>query len=269
MSTGFGGGGGYSDYQLDQYPRDEIVSHVRVILPFGIAGLNGTYLVRTPRGLWNVSANARWIPPKAIEPHLEGYEFVVDNEGWVTEIRQKHAVQHAPKRKIVSVEPDRWGRSWRTELYMSLGGVLRSGRDELGIQEKALLILEPCCVCINKVLDAIAYVGGPAWFPPVTPGDFRFVEVDYLHHAKQIGCFHARGLQMLWWRGPRVFDEGTQESLRALLRSEAFLPLHEELIVTAVRKLEQGDFRGAVIDSICAVESIYLLTSYGGYRSKG
>jgi hypothetical protein len=36
---------------------------------------------------------------------------------------------------------------------------------------------------------------------------------------------------------------------------DADVPLHRALLVSARRKLERGDFRGSVIDSICAVEA--------------
>jgi hypothetical protein len=257
MSTGFGGGGAaYHLEQLEQYPAGEIQSEVLLILPYGLPGLAGDYVVQTPRGMWRVFAQTRYIPPKAIEPHLEGYVLTVDEDGWVSKVKSRTGVHVAPKRKMVSLDPDRWGRSWRTELHMTFSGVLHPGDVNQIPGGMALRVLEPCCVCINRMLDALAYVGGASDLQLLRPDDFWSVKVDYTYNGVRIGYFHSSGLQTFWWRGPRPLEAESQDALRSLLQSERFLSLEDELIVTALRKLGQGDFRGAIIDAICAVESV-------------
>jgi hypothetical protein len=268
MATGFGGGARLRLIDLDHYPAEEIDTHVRLTLPFGIPGINGTYLVHTPVGSWAATFWDRRVPPLAIEPHLEGYRLETDAEGWVVRVHSGPVIHEAPKRKAVSIEPDRWGRSWKSEAALVFHGRLKASGDE-GPAAVAQQILDPCCVCLNRVLDAVTYVGGSANLPSLTRDDFWYVDADFRHGGTSIGYVNVGGLQTFWWRSGRRFDDDVQRHLRELLASEAFLPLHEELIVTATRKLAQGDYRGAVIDAICAVESVLGPILEQGLAAKG
>lgn len=254
MASGFGGGYSYDVARISDHPSDEIKTWVTLTLPFGLPGLNGDYQVRTPTGIWRVWSNTRYTPPQALEAFLEGYRFELDADGWVSRVIVNNGSHEAPKRKMVSLDPDRWGRSWRSEVYLVLDGLLLPSDTELLPVPRP--ILEPCCVVINKLLDAITYVGGPAYLPPITPEDFWSIKVEYVRDNSIIGSIQATGLHTFWWRGPRSFDADTQDALRNLLASEAFLPLQDDLIVSSTRKLVQGDYRGSIIDSICAVESV-------------
>lgn len=63
-------------------------------------------------------------------------------------------------------------------------------------------------------------------------------------------------MQRLWWRGPTGPDDAVVREANDLLDEGNELPIHESLLVSARRKLHQGDYRGAIIDSISAVESL-------------
>jgi hypothetical protein len=216
---------------------------------------------------------ARYIQPTAVEAQLEDVTFVYDEDGWVKEIKREGSIAVAPKRKAVTVEPDRWGRSWRTECRCTLDRLIQLTGGNLP-QAGAVTALQYCCASINRLLDALTYVGGPADLPHVRPDDFWAVRVTYTYGSKVVGSYHAVGLQELWWRGPKPLGNEMQERMRAILREEQQIGLHESLLIDAERKVALGDYRGAVIDAICAVESVLgprldaLLESRGASRTK-
>jgi hypothetical protein len=154
----------------------------------------------------------------------------------------------------LTLEPDRWGRSWRSECYFEIEDYLELESEDWPEME-AFHILEHCCVCVNKLLDALTLAGGPADLPYVLPQDFWSIDLMYLSNGRIVGAYAAIGYQILWWRGPRALSEDKQQVIRETLQAGE-IPLHDALLVTARRKFELHDYRGAVIDSICAVESL-------------
>lgn len=103
---------------------------------------------------------------------------------------------------MVSLDPDRWGRSWRSELHLVFHGALVP-KDTQHLLDPGV-ITEPCCAVINKMLDAITYVGGPAYLSLVTPDDIWAIEVDYLYEGQRVSYIQARGLHtpLVAWSTP-------------------------------------------------------------------
>jgi hypothetical protein len=259
MSIGSGTGATYDLAGLAEHDRMNICTRVHLVLPFGIPGLNGTYEIETTVGSWQAGFDSKHMPPIALEPHLEGCQFTLDERGFIKEFIKSGGITVAPKQKLVTIEPDRWGRSWRSEVWLQYKGFLDPGRPEdnpPGEIAAVSRILPACCICLNRVLDVVALVGGVSNLPLLTPSDFWSFRVSYHTPDKEIGSLAVTGLQTLWWRSANMFDDDIRLQIQEALTASAELPLHDALLVSARRKLEHGDFRGSIIDAICAVEAV-------------
>lgn len=256
---GSGPGARYDLARLADHDKGTVATQVHLVLPFGIPGLNGQYDVETTIGHWRTGFYSKHIPPAAIEPHLEGCQFQLDERGFVKQLIRGGSATVAPKQKLVTIEPDRWGRSWRSEVWLTYEGFLDpdlTNEREPGPVAAAASILPACCLCLNRVLDAIALVGGVLNLPLITPSDFWAFRVSYRTPHQEIGNFEVTGLHTFWWRSAKMFDEDIRLQIQEVLSTSAELPLHDALVVSARRKLEHGDFRGSIIDAICAVEAV-------------
>jgi hypothetical protein len=123
------------------------------------------------------------------------------------------------------------------------------------VYRMASRVLIPCCSCLNRVLDALVDVGGPANLPHLVPSDFWSLRVRYEDATREVASFNISKLHTVWWGPSAASLQGPQTEFRARLADQDGLPISDELLVSAERKEEGGDYRGAVIDAVCAIES--------------
>ncbi len=255
--AGSGPGGAIDLARMTQVAHQDLRTRVRLRLPYGIPGVQGSYRIATPGIMWQASFSPEYLKPSLVVSQLEGASAEYDSDGHVVGIRSGNTGHRAPPTPIISLNPDRWGRSWRTLVELYADSFLDPGLDDQPTQLDVMAerVIRPCCVCLNRVLDALAFVGGTQNLPSLSPADFWSVDVSYVGPAGYVGGFSVSKLQTVWW-GPRTARMYSAESeFRAVLADPAGLPMPSELLITAARKSLNGDYRGAVVDSVCAVEA--------------
>lgn len=258
MGHGSGPGGRFDLARLRAHATADIQTIVELRLPFGIPGLRGIYDVAMPRTVWKVDFAQENLPPSLVLAQLEGVSGEFDDNGALTGIVRGNSSSQGAPTTAIGLNPDRWGRSWRSNVRLSAPEFLDPDYDEArsDIPEVAERVLLPCCACINRVLDALVYVGGNPQTPNLVPSDFWSVIVTYTDSSgNRLGYFDAWKLHTVWW-GPRKATLGDADAeFRAILADSTGLPISDDLLVTARRKEAASDYRGAIIDAVCAVEA--------------
>lgn len=233
----------------------DIRTHVRIRLPFGIVGLHSESLeVGGSHGVCGVTLNVWYAPPSALGPHLEHCELESTDDLWVNAFVVRGNRHEAPKRKMVSLEPDRWGRSWRHEATLEFRQPILPPPRLQNPDAASEHILVLCCEYLNRILDAMAFALDSDPQPHVIPRDFWAVEVEYVRGDRVVGRWLATGLHIFWWRGPRHLDQNDRGKVLSALAVGANMPLPQLLLVAAKRKLAHADYRGTIIEAASAAE---------------
>jgi hypothetical protein len=260
MTSGHGPSGRYNLPNFEQYAALGARTQIEVRLPFGVPGLQGTFEVAIASRHWQATFSPDYLPISAVIVHLDEVEGVLNDEGQLVALRSEGSTRRNQNpTPVIALSPDRWGRSWRTRAQLLVDSFIDPGYGSASPpspDEMAETVLTPACLCINRVLDTLAFVGGTPDLPHLTPSDFWSVRVMYIDAASQLlGNFVLSSLQTLWWGAyhARLYD--AEPSFRSTLTSPNGLSISDELLITSERKSHAGDFRGSIIDAVCAVEA--------------